>query len=160
MRIEMEKLMQRNRITLSIYAVLLICFANAADAQIAIAVNKDNPVDDISMSELKQIYLGKKTSFPDGKNIVLAEYADLKKTFYDILLDWSVTKMKKHWMGLIFSGTSSSAPKEFRQSGELKDFILRNEGAIAFMNLAEADKNVKLLTVNGKRPGSKDYPLQ
>lgn len=152
--------MQRNRITLIVCLILFICFTNVAHAQIAIVVNNDNPVADISMSELKQIYLGKKTTFPDGKNIVLAEYTDLKETFYAILLDWSVTKMKKHWMGLIFSGTSSSVPKEFKQSSGLKDFILRNEGAIAFMDLAEVDKNVKLLTINGKKPGSKDYPLQ
>ena len=152
--------MQRNRITLIICVIPFIFFANAAHAQIAIAVNKDNPVDDISMSELKQIYLGKKTIFPDGKNIALAEYADLKETFYDILLDWSVIKMKKHWMGLIFSGTSSSVPKEFKRVEELKDFISKNEGAVAFMDLAEVDKNVKLLTINGRKPGSKDYPLQ
>jgi ABC-type phosphate transport system substrate-binding protein len=156
----MEKIMKKNIMKLIVYSIFFFCSANISLAQIVIAVNKNNPVNDISMSELKQIYLGKKTTFPDGKNIVLGEYADLKEAFYDILLGWSVVKVRKHWLGLIFSGTSSSAPKEFKRFGELKDFISQNEDAIAFIDLADIDKKVKLVTIDGKNPGSKNYPFK
>ncbi|MFH2141127.1 MAG: hypothetical protein ABIJ97_01795 [Bacteroidota bacterium] len=149
--------MKKNSIKLVVCIILFFCCADVSYSQIAVVVNKSNPVNNISTSELKQIYLGKKTIFPDGKNIVLAEYADLKEKFYNILLGWSVIKVKKHWLSLIFSSTSSSAPKEFKRTGELKDFILKNEGAIAFVDLSEVDKSLKILTIDGKKPVNKDY---
>lgn len=152
--------MKKNKIKLIIYILLLFCYAEVSYSQTAIVVNENNPIDDISIYELRQIYLGQKTILPNGKNIVLAEYADLKETFYEILLNWSLLKFKKHWMGLIFSNRNSVAPKEFKRYKELKDFITSEEGAVAFIELTEIDNNVKVLTINGKKPGSKDYPLQ
>ena len=156
----MKIIVNRNIIKYILYVILLICFTKVATAQIAIVVSKENPVNDISLSELKQIYLGTRTIFSDGKNIVLVEYLDLKEKFYDILLGWSLIKYKKHWMKLIFSGESSSAPKEFKSANKLKDFIIANEGAIAFIALVDVDDNMKVLTIDRKKTGSRDYPFK
>lgn len=156
----MKIIVNRNIIKRLLYVILFIFFTNVSTAQIAIVVNKNNPIDDISIAELKRIYLAKKTVFSLGNNIVLAEYADLKEEFYDILLDWSLIKYKRHWMKLIFSGESYGAPKEFDRTDNLKEFISKNVNAIAFIALSDADDNVKILTVDGKNPGSKDYPFK
>ena len=153
-------IVNRNIIKHILYVILLICFTKVATAQIAIVVSKENPVNDISLSELKQIYLGTRTIFSDGKNIVLAEYLDIKEKFYDILLGWSLIKYKKHWMKLIFSGESSAAPKEFKSANKLKDFIIANEGTIAFIALVDVDDNMKVLTIDRKKTGSRDYPFK
>ena len=156
----MKIIMNKNNIKWIICVILFICFTNVSTAQIAIVVNKNNPIDDISIAELKRIYLAKQTVFSQGKNIVLAEYADLKEEFYDILLDWSLIKYKRHWMKLIFSGESYGAPKEFDRTDDLKKFISKNVNAIAFIALSDADDNVKILTVDGNNPWSKDYPFK
>lgn len=156
----MKIIENRNIIKRLLYIILFICFTDVSTAQIAIVVNKNNPIDDISIAELKRIYLAKKTVFSLGNNIVLAEYADLKEKFYDILLDWSLIKYRKHWMKLIFSGESYGAPKEFDRPDDLKEFISKNANAIAFIALSDADDNVKILTVDGKNPWSKDYPFK
>lgn len=156
----MKIIVNRNIIKRLLYIILFICFTDVSTAQIAIVVNKNNPIDDISIAELKRIYLAKQTVFSRGKNIVLAEYADLKEEFYDILLDWSLIKYKRHWMKLIFSGESYGAPKEFDRTDDLKEFISKNVNAIAFIALSDADDNVKILTVDGKNPWSKDYPFK
>ncbi len=46
--------------------------------------------------------------------------------------------------------------EEFKSAGKLKDFILSNKGAIVFSDLAEADESVKILTIEGKEPGSEN----
>ncbi len=144
----------------SILIIIVVCFANFLHAQIKIIVNKNNPTNNITIVELKQIYLGNKTTFSNGKNIILMEQNNIKERFYDQLLGWSTLKIKKYWMRLIFSGENSIAPKEFKNLNRLKDFILANEGAIAFVHLTEPDTTLKFLTVEGMKPENKDYPLK
>lgn len=129
-------------------------------SQTAIIVNKNNPLNEVSLSELKQIFLAQRTTFQNGQSIELAEFAKIKPEFYNQLLGWTVLKVKKHWMGLIFSGMHSSAPKEFKLASELVEYIQNNEGAIGFVDVSEVDKRVKTLFINGKNVNNKDYPLQ
>jgi len=156
----MKILINRNIVKWILYLVLFICFTNTAAAQIGIVVNNNNPINDISITELKQIYLAKQTMFSEGNNIVLAEYTDIKEQFYDILLGWSVLKYNKYWMKLIFSGESDATPKEFNISEELIIFVSKNINAIAFISIKDADEKVKILTVDGKNSRSKDYPFK
>jgi ABC-type phosphate transport system substrate-binding protein len=139
---------------------LMIGLSSISYAQIVIVVNKSNPLNEISINELKQIFLAQRTSFQNGKSIELAEYAKSKPKFYDQLFGWTVLKIKKHWMGLIFSGMHSSTPKEFKLASELIEYIQNNDGVIGFMDLSEVDKRVKTLLINGKSVNNRDYPLQ
>jgi len=129
-------------------------------SQIVIIVNKNNSLNEISKNELKQIFLAQRTSFQNGQSIELAEYAKSKSKFYDQLFGWNLLRVKKHWMGLIFSGMHSSAPKEFKLANELLDFIQKNDGAIGFVDISEVDKSVKMLLINGKNVNNKDYLFQ
>lgn len=140
--------------------IFFISFTGRSSGQIALIINKNNPTEDIAWQDLKQMFLGKKTTFPNGKNIVLAEHADLKEKFYKSLLDWSLLKVKKQWMRLIFSGQNSSAPEEFSNSTALKEFILNNEGAIAFIDPVEVDDTVKIIAIDGKKFDDEKYPLK
>jgi len=83
----LEKKIKINQKILILCIILLASIINFSNAQIVIIVNKDNPINNISLSELEQIYLGKRTAFSDGKNIILVEYAGLEEKFYGILFN-------------------------------------------------------------------------
>ena len=69
-------------------------------------------------------------------------------------------KFKKHWISMVFSGKSAVPPKQFRDEDELKTFVSKTPGAIAFINLSKVDKRVKVLSIDGKKPGDKNYKLK
>lgn len=138
----------------------IILFATVSYAQIIVVVNYENPIEDISLLELKQMYLGEIISFSNGERVVLAEHADLKEMFCETILDLSLLQFKKHWMRLIFSGNNSTAPTAFENLKKLKNYIIDNKGAIAFVNLTDVDKHLKILTINGNKVGSDAYPFK
>ena len=65
----MEIIVNKNIIIKSLQVILFICFTKVAVAQIVIVVNNNNPINDISITVLKKIYLAKQTIFSEGENI-------------------------------------------------------------------------------------------
>lgn len=149
--------MKLYKLQLIILIIINICFTNISFSQCVIVVNKHNPINDISFSELQKIYSGEETNFSSGKNITLLEYKELKEQFYDILFDWSLIKLKKYWMRLIFSGEVSIAPIEYENSNRIIEQIKVIEGAISFIKLSEVVDDVKIITIDGKKPSDKNY---
>lgn len=152
--------MLRNKLILILILLLPLCNTNALFAQIAIVVNKNNPVENISIKEIQKIFLGEKTTFSASTSIVIGLNSEMKEEFIKILFNWSDINYKKHWMKRIFSGENFITPKEFERYTALKNFIVQNEGSIAFINYSDKSEDFKILTIDGKLPGSKDYPLK
>lgn len=129
---------------------LLIFFSPVEGAEdIAIIVNKENPITEISRSELIKIYLGKKALFDNGVKIVPLDLWDknrLKSVFYEKVLGKNVNKIKSYWIKRIFSG-HGSPPEVFRKAREIKKFVADNEGAIGYVGLLDLDDRVKAVRV-------------
>ncbi|MFQ5452792.1 MAG: hypothetical protein ACE5D6_01230 [Candidatus Zixiibacteriota bacterium] len=129
-------------------------------AQIAVVVNDSSSVSDLSMEELKRIYMGKTTVIPDNEPIVLLEFCYLKEKFYDIVLDMSPLKVKKYWMKMVFSGEYATPPVPHRNIKDIKNVICENKGAICFLQLSDVGDCMNVLTIDGKKPEDEDYPLR
>lgn len=152
--------MLRNKLILILILIIPLCYANTLYSQIVVVVNKNNPIDNFSLKEIQKIYLGEKTTFSASTSIVIGVNTELKEDFIKILFNWSDINYKKHWMKRIFSGENFIAPKEFDRLNALKNFIVQNEGSIAFINYSDKSEDFKILAIDGKLPGSKDYPLK
>jgi ABC-type phosphate transport system substrate-binding protein len=152
--------MKKSWLILCISALLFLILCSHAEAQIAIIVNKNNSISKLSSDDLKNIYLGKITSFSNNKRIILTEYAPLKEKFYKIVLDKSLRNVKKYWISFVLSGKSANPPIEYKDIDNAKSFVSQNNGAICFVNLSDVDKSVKVLTIDGKKPGDAKYFLQ
>lgn len=148
-----------SNITICILILFSFTFT-VSRAQIAIIINPNNPITNLSITQLQQIYLGQKTTFSAGNNIDLAEDATLKEEFYSSILNWKPLRVKKHWMNLIFSGKVSSAPKEFNHTEDLIQFVAKNKNAIAFIHYSLVPNNVKIITLDRLEPLAADYPLK
>lgn len=140
--------------------LILLTLSSTATAQIAVVVNDSNSTSDLTMDQLKRIYLGKTTAFPDGKTVVLMEHGSLNEEFYKTVLDMTLLKVRKHWMKIVFSGVYATPPTEYKDSDEIKRLVCKNKEAICFVRLTDADDCMKVLTIDGKNPEDKDYPLR
>jgi ABC-type phosphate transport system substrate-binding protein len=148
---------------------LLVLFAGAlltpslpveARAQIAVIVNPKNPVKDLSLEELRRLYLGRTTTFRQNQPVMLLEQAAVSAAFYQAALGMSESRVRRHWIGIVFSGETAKPPRSIAASEELKRAVDQNPGAIAFIDLAETDPSMKVLTINGLHPDDARYPLR
>lgn len=126
----------------------------------AIIVHPENPVNNLSLVDLKRIFLGYTLTFATGDRIVLTEYSRLKERFDRQVLKMSSQKVKKHWIRMVFSGKGAVPPRQFNELPELLEFVRKHRGAIGFVPYAEADTTVKIIQIEGKKTDETDYPLK
>ena len=86
-----------------------------------------------------------------------------KSDAYRILLEKvykkSNKKLQKYWVRKLFSGDIPSKPSYVPSSKAAVSQVKRRLGALTIMPLADVPKGVKVLPIDGKRPGEKGYPL-
>lgn len=141
-------------------ALLSTSLPAVARAQIVVVVNPHNPVRDLSLEELRRLYLGRTTTFRQNQRVMLLEQAAIRRAFYQAALGMNEARVKRHWIGIVFSGETATPPRTIAASDELKRTIAQNTGAIGFIEQTAADPSVKILTINGLHPGDAQYPLR
>ncbi len=124
---------------------------------IALIVNKDNPVKDLTMEQIKDIYTGKITNWKevggyDSPVVVVSRE------------DGSGTRET-------FQGIVGFKPEELTKdsqisdgSGNIKSLVERNKNTIGYISFSYVDDSVNVLKVDGVKPNSdnvqkKDYKL-
>ena len=149
---------------LALWLAVQLVAAISADAQdapvIAVIVHPDNPIKDLTLDDLRRLYLGSTTLFADREPVVLLESSDLRSRFYRTALGMGEDRLKRHWVSRVFSGQSGSPPREIRRHTELLEYVERHPGAIAFVDAGVLDGTVKALTLDGHQPTDPGYPLR
>jgi hypothetical protein len=72
----------------------------------------------------------------------------------------SEAQFRQYWIAKVFRAEAAAGPRVVysnEMAGELTTAI---PGAVAFVEAAQVPKTLKVLKVNGKLPGDKDYPLR
>lgn len=146
-------------LSLTILVILLtstLC-AGAYGLELAVIVNKENPIDDLSSEELVRIFKQEKQYWDQRKKIyfLMQETGSVEK---EIVLR-KIYKMdpealKKFWLAKMFRKISSF-PKTLSSNGAMKRFISRSPMSIGYIDAAETDDSVKALSIDGKRPGNR-----
>jgi phosphate transport system substrate-binding protein len=110
----------------------------------AVIVNKDNPVKNLSVKQIQDIYAGKITNWKQvgGKN---AEIVVVNRT------KGSGTRV--NFEAKILNGvdikTSGDNYKEVQKSGEMVNAVNSNPNAIGFVDLAYVKGGIKAVDING-----------
>lgn len=149
-----------NKQILIILLVLLIVASQSAASQVAIVVSDSNSVDNLTLTELRRIFQGKKTTFDNYNEIQIIDYAPLKEIFYEKVLGMSILKVKKYWMKIIFSGEYVNPPRELKNLDDIRSFFCKNQDGISFINSEDVTDCMKIVKINGKLPGEEGYPLE
>jgi len=130
---------------------------------IAIVVNKNNPIEDISPRELTKIFKKEKLFWPDSTKIYVilreagSEEKDVAlKTIYKM----NNQQLKKFWITQIFREEITAFPKVLRSDASIKRFIKTVPNAIGFINANSIDQSVKVLKIDGKLPNETGYIIK
>ena len=129
-----------------IFIILTFLGINRLDGQIAVIAHPDVASDSISSAQLRDIYTGDMSFWPDGKPIVVCDLNDemgIHDRFYDFIAI-SSSRAKSIWMKRMLSG-QSDPPLIFQTGENLAQRIAEIPGAIGFVAEEELNGTVKIL---------------
>jgi ABC-type phosphate transport system substrate-binding protein len=132
------------------------------DLTVAIVVNTSNTVDDLSTGELRKIFLGRRSHWPNHRRItvVMMEPGEPeRKTVLRDICHMSESDYSNHMLHGLFTGEVFVTPKTLSSPTGVRKFIFNVPGAIGYVRLADVDRTVKAIRVDGRRPDDQDYPL-
>ena len=133
------------------------------DRDVAIVVHKSTLMDNISMSELKQMFLADKARWSDGKRVVLVgkevgqpEHDAVLKIVYGM----SEGDFKRYFIQAGFTGKTQTPPKLLGSASAVRGTVAATPGAVGYMRATEVDDSVKVLKVDGFAPGDAGYRIR
>ena len=156
--------MKAFRITLIIVLILgsLIGWTAPAGSDIAVVVNRDVPIDNLSFSELRKILLGDRQYWSSDLRVTLlirAPAAREREVILRNVLEMTEAQYRQYWIGKVFRAESSSAPKSIATNEMAFSLLNSIPGSIAFVDASQVPKDLKVVRLGGLRPGDKGYPL-
>jgi hypothetical protein len=151
--------MSRNLATLVAVACLTVT-ARSVSAQAAVIVHRSSAVSDVKLDDLRRFFLGQGAMGSNGQQVLLVELAPMRTRFYKQLLGLSGDEVRRRWIGMVFRGDALALPFELGDATAVKKFVAEHPGAVAFLAASDVDDTVKVLRIDGKRPGDAAYPLK
>ena len=146
--------------TLALAAALVLAASGRARAQIAVVVHPSNATTQLSMDELRRIFLGKTTSFHGAGRIEVAGALPSRDAFCRAALGLDVEQYRRRWMALAFRGEVQELPKELPDPQAVRRYVAEHPGAIAYLPLSAVDGDVRVVAIDGRRPTDPGYPLR
>jgi len=132
---------------LSIFGVLWMASLAVYADDVVVVVHPSNPLMEISVADVKKIYLGKKKFFPGGEKAIPGDQpkdTQSRKFFYGGIIGKSEAKLKIYWSRLIFTG-KGTPPKIIGVDRVIKKWVGNQPQAIGYIMRSEADNTVKIL---------------
>ena len=132
-------------------------------ADVAVVVNSDTPVADLSLSEVRKVMLGERQYWSSKLPVVLlirAPAARERDVVLRVIYQMSEAQFKQYWVAKIFRAEAASPPRIVYSNDMQYELLTALPGAIAFVDSRNIRPGVKVLRVDGHLPGEKDYPLR
>ena len=122
--------------------------ADDLDSLVLVA-HPDIPVDQLSMRELKRIYLGKSTRWTGGQTIrpVMLQDGDAFETFVTEALDRTEENFSVYWKRMVFTG-KGRPPRTFDDAESLAFYLTITEGAIGYLPEGTNRTGLKVITLH------------
>jgi ABC-type phosphate transport system substrate-binding protein len=139
-----------NTRTLRRLGVLAVLFASLSMAGAApvIIVNKSIEKEKADAATLKSVLLGKKVAWDSGGRAILAvlKSGPVADEFLKGAVDMSGSSFNNYWRRLAMTG-GGTAPHSFEKEEDLRKYVADTPGAIGFVDSANVDASVAVLTL-------------
>jgi ABC-type phosphate transport system substrate-binding protein len=138
-----------HRIGFAGLAITLGFAAGALKADVVAVVSASSPVTSLSKSDVLDIFLGKRTRFPDGSSalpIDQSEGTPARQEFYSRLAAMSPAQLKGYWSKVIFTGRGQP-PMDVSTGLGAKKAVVANPNAIGYIDQSLVDSSVRVVLV-------------
>ena len=134
----------------------------AAASDVAVVVQRDLLVDDLTFAELRKILLGEKQFWSSDLKVTIlirAPIAHERDVVIKIILQMTEARFRQYWISKVFRAESASSPKTIYTNEIAASLVSGIPGSIAFIESTQVPKNLKVLRIDGRLPGERGYPF-
>src|SRR5437763_13491523 len=138
------------------------CFG-AGGSDIAIVVRPDVPVDNLTFSELRRVLLGDRQFWSSNVRVTLlvrAPGAREREVVLKTIYQMSEAQFRQYWIAKVFRAEAAAGPRVVYSNEMAAELTSAVPGAVAFVEATQVPKGLKIVKINGKLPGDKEYPLR
>ncbi len=136
-----------NKVIKFTFPLLVSLAVSHAYADVAVVVSAKSGVAALNKQQVSDLFLGKASAFPDGKQAVPIDQADssaFREEFHTKVTGKSGAQLKSFWSKQVFSG-KGTPPKEVANSAEVKKLVADNPNMIGYIDKAAVDGSVKVV---------------
>ena len=129
---------------------------------LAIIVNPKNPIQKISYNDLRRYLKMSRKFWPNNKRCELylpTHKSDSYKLLLKIVYKTSHKRLQKTWVRKLFSGDIPAKPSSVKSPAAAGKQVSKNLGGLSIVRSDQVPKGVRVLLVDGKKPGDVGYRL-
>jgi phosphate transport system substrate-binding protein len=137
--------------------------AAAPKESLAIIVNRENPIENLSMAELRAVFLGERSHWPNGRRITLVMMEPGQPERETLLRDvcrMSESDLRRRYLQGLLTGEVLVSPKTLASSAGVRKFVFNVPGAIGYVRPEDLDDSVKVIRIDGHLPSDAEYTLK
>lgn len=125
----------------------LTLFYSTAYAELAIIVHPNNTINNLTIYQVKQIFLGHNKNFPNGKMAIPIDQEINSKSrfeFYAKVIKKTSAELKSYWASSSYTGIRQP-PTDGGTDNQIKDLISENPSFIGYIDSSMIDDHVKVI---------------
>jgi len=129
---------------------------------LAIVAHPGTPVDQMSLSELRQYLKGERQFWKPDLPVVLfvrAATSQERTAVLGVIYQMSEPQFNQYWIAKQFRAEATSAPTKLNSNALTQQFVATTPGAIGFMAARDVKPGVKVVKIDGHLPGEQGYRL-
>ncbi len=135
----------------------------ARRTRLVVVIPSSQTLTDFSVADLRRIYIGEITRWPNGRRIIpvmLAPRSREADLFLRRVVLMSAIDFAQHWIGAVFRGRAPAPPVVLATKADVLRFMSTHPDAIAFLgDDADVAQTFHIATIDHKSPDSINYPL-
>ncbi len=138
-----------SRFVLIIVFVVLLLGLAPLQADVLVVAHPDVPATELDEQTLQRIYLGKKTRWGGGLDVVpvMLKGGLAHQEFVEGVLDRTVARFVTFWKQALFTGRGVP-PRSFATEKELLFYVSQTPGAVGYVSADTATPGVKVNVVD------------
>ena len=139
-----------------------VAAARPKQESLAIIVNRSNPIEELSMAELRTVFLAERSHWPNGRRITLVMMEPgrpERDTMLREVCHMSESDYRRRILQGLFTGEVLVSPKTLATAVGVRKFVFNVPGAIGYLRPEDVDDSVKVIRIDGHLPSDADYSL-
>jgi len=135
----------------------------AQRSDIAILVHPATPIDNLSLNEVRKIFLGERQYWTAKLPIELYFRAPVSRerdVVLRVIYQMTEAQYRQYWIAKILRAEAVSSPKTVASNEAAIELATGIPGATVFMDARDVRPGPKVLRVDGHLPGEPGYPLR
>lgn len=132
---------------LVVASALALLLGGHAHAEIAVIAHPENSLASLSIDELKRIYLGKLTRFPNGQKIVPMDQQEgsaARSRLIGTALGMDPANYRAYWSKMMFSG-KGTPPDVLGSDTQIRAWVASNPAGLGYIDKKAVDSSVKVI---------------